>query len=97
MWGLCLSPDICMPAKRWDLGSGYDLELSVCKSEVHLLSPRKLHPLWKQKDPKNHSPKNYSLWTFAAHMTQIQPKKYNFTQFAALFHFLFTKINCYFV
>ena len=30
-------------------------------------------------------------------MTQIAPKKYNLTQFAAFFHFLFIKINYYFV
>ena len=60
------------------------------------LSPRKLHPLLEEKDPKSDSPKNYSFWTFAAHMTQIPPKKYNFTQFAAFYHFLFIKINYYF-
>ena len=57
------------------------------------LSPRKLHPLLEEKDPKNDSPKNYSFWTFAAHMTQISQKEYNFTQFAAFFHFLFIKKN----
>ena len=41
--------------------------------------------------------KTIFFWTFAAHMTQIPPKKYNFTQFAAFFHFLFIKINYYFV
>ena len=45
----------------------------------YILSPRKLHPLLEEKDPKNDSPKNYSFWTFAAHTTQIPPKKYNFT------------------
>ena len=30
-------------------------------------------------------------------MTQIPPKNYNFTQFAAFFHFLFIRINYYFV
>ena len=30
-------------------------------------------------------------------MNQIPPKKNNFTKFAAFFHFLFTKINYYFV
>ena len=63
----------------------------------NLLSPRKLHPLLEEKDPKNDSPKNYSFWIFAATMTQIAPKKYNFTQFAAFFQFLFIKINYYFV
>ena len=61
------------------------------------LSPRKLHPLLEEKDLKNDCPKNYFFWTFATHMTQIPPKKYNFTQFAAFFHFLFIKINYYFV
>uniref|UniRef100_A0A7S4GGH6 Uncharacterized protein n=1 Tax=Eutreptiella gymnastica TaxID=73025 RepID=A0A7S4GGH6_9EUGL len=61
------------------------------------LSPRKLHPLLEEKDPKNDRPENYFFWTFAAHMTEIPPKKYNFTQFAAFFHFLFIQINCYFV
>ena len=61
------------------------------------LSPRKLHPLLEEKDLKNDSPKKYFFWTFATHMTQIPPKKYNFTQFAAFFHFLFIKINYYFV
>ena len=61
------------------------------------LSPRKLHPLLEEKDLKNDRPKNYFFWTFAAHMTQIPPKKYNFTQFAAFFHFLFIEINYYFV
>ena len=41
--------------------------------------------------------KSIFFWTFATHMTQIPPKKYNFTQFAAFFHFLFIKINYYFV
>ena len=61
------------------------------------LTPRKLHPLLEETDPKAEGPKNYSFWTFAAHMTQIPPKKYNFTQFAAFFHFLFIEINYYFV
>ena len=30
-------------------------------------------------------------------MAQMPPKKYNFTQFAAFFHFLLIKINYYFV
>ena len=63
----------------------------------HKLSPRKLHPLLEEEDPNNDSPKNYSFWTFAAHMTQTPPKKYGFTQFAAFFQFLFTKIKYYFV
>ena len=66
------------------------------KNELSL-SPHKLHPLLEEKDPKNDRPKNYFFWTFAAHMTQKPPKKYNFTQFAAFFHFLFIKINYYFV
>ena len=37
------------------------------------------------------------FWRFAAHMTQIPPKKYNFTQFAAFFHCLLIEINYYFV
>ena len=41
--------------------------------------------------------KTIFFWTFAAHLTQIPPKKYSFTQFAAFFHFLFIKINYYFV
>ena len=66
-------------------------------TRAHSLSPRKLHPLLEEKDLKNDRPKNYFFWTFAAHMTQIPPKKYNCTQFAAFFHFLFIKINYYFV
>ena len=54
-------------------------------------------PLLEEKDPKNDRLKNYFFWTFATHMTQIPPKKNNFTQFAAFFHFLFFKINYYFV
>ena len=54
-------------------------------------------PLLEEKDLKNDRLKNYFFWTFATHMTQIPPKKYNFTQFAAFFHFLFFKINYYFV
>ena len=65
--------------------------LSVC------LSPRKLHPLLEEKDLKNDRPNNYFFWTFATHMAQMPPKKYNFTQFAAFFHFLLIKINYYFV
>ena len=61
------------------------------------LSPRKLHPLLEEKDLKNDRPNNYFFWTFATHMAQIPPKKYNFTQFAAFFHFLLIKINYYFV
>ena len=61
------------------------------------LGPRKLHPLLEEKDPKNDIPKNYSFWTFAAHMTQIPPKKYNFTQFTPFLHFLFIKTDYYFV
>ena len=61
------------------------------------ISPGKLHPLLEEKDLKNDRPKNYFVWTFAAHMTQILPKKYNFTQFAVFFHFLFIKVNSYFV
>ena len=51
----------------------------------------------EERDLKNDRPKNYFSWTFAAHVTQIPPKKYNFTQFAAFLHFLFIKINYYFV
>ena len=54
-------------------------------------------PLLEEKDLKNDRLKNYFFWTFATHMTQIPPQKYNFTQFAAFFHFLFFKINYYFV
>ena len=54
-------------------------------------------PLLEEKDLKNDRLKNYFFWTFATHMTQIPPKKYNFNQFAAFFHFLFFKINYYFV
>jgi hypothetical protein len=61
------------------------------------LSPRKLHPLLEEKDLKNDRPNNYFFWTFATHMAQMPPKKYNFTQFAAFFHFLLIKINYYFV
>ena len=57
----------------------------------HTLSPRKLHPRLEEKDPKNDCPKNHSFWTFAAHMTQILPKKFNFTHFAAFFHFCLFK------
>ena len=63
----------------------------------HSLSPRKLHPLLEEKDLKNDCPKNFFFPTFAAHMTQIPPKKCNFTEFAAFFHFLFIEINYYFV
>ena len=63
---------------------------------VHL-SPRKRHPLLEENDLKNDRPKNFFFWTFAPYMTQIPPKKYNFTQFAAFFHFLFIEINYYFV
>ena len=62
-----------------------------------ILSPRKLHPLLEEKDLKNDRPNNYFFWTFATHMAQMPPKKYNFTQFAAFFHFLLIKINYYFV
>ena len=61
------------------------------------LSPRKLHPLLEEKDLKNDRPNNYFFWTFATHMAQMPPKKYNFTQFTAFFHFLLIKINYYFV
>ena len=61
------------------------------------LSPRKLHPLLEEKDLKNDRPNNYFFWTFATHMAQMPPKKYNFTQFAAFFDFLLIKINYYFV
>ena len=61
------------------------------------LSPRKLHPLLEEEDPENDSPKNYSFRTFATHMTQTGPKKYDFIQFAAFYEFLFTEINYYFV
>ena len=61
------------------------------------LGPRNLHPLLEEKDPKNESPKNYSFWTFAVHMTQKTPKEYKFIQFAAFFHLLFTKRNYFFV
>ena len=44
-------------------------------------------PLLEEKDLKNDRLKNYFPWTFATHMTQIPPKKYNFTQFAAFFSF----------
>ena len=55
------------------------------KTIREFLSPRKLHPLLEEKDPKDDSPKNYSFLTFAAHMPQIPPKTYNFTQFTLLF------------
>ena len=55
------------------------------------LSPRKLHPLLQEKDPKNDSPKNYSFWIFEAHMP------YNCTQFAAFTHPLFIENNYCFV
>ena len=45
-------------------------------------------PFWKRRTQNNDSPKNYSFLTFAAHMTQIPPKEYNFTEFAAIFQFL---------
>ena len=45
-----------------------------CKLVYYNLSPHKLHPLLEEKDLKNDRPKNYFLWTFAAHMTQIPPK-----------------------
>ena len=61
------------------------------------LSPRKLHPLLEEEEPQNDRTKNYSFWTFATHMTQTPPKKYDFIQFAAFFQSLFTKINYYFV
>ena len=67
-----------------------------CK-QPYFLSPRKLHPLLEEKDLKNDRPKNYFFWTFAAHMTQIPPKKYKFTQLAAFFHFLLIEKNYYFV
>ena len=73
------------------------LKLSSKKKGSHQLSPRKLHPLLEEKDLKNDGPKNCSFWTFAAHMTQIPPNKYNFNQFAAFFHFMFIKINYFFV
>ena len=63
------------------------------RKRQELLSPRKLQLLLEQEDQKSDSPKNYSFWTFAAHMTQIPPKRYNFTQFAAFFKFLFFEIN----
>ena len=66
-------------------------------SMPHHLSPRKQHPLLEEEEPKNDSPKNYSFWTFATHMTQTPPNKYDSTQFAAFFQFLSTKINEYFV
>ena len=62
-----------------------------------ILSSRKLHPLLEEKDLKNDRPKTFFFWTLEAHMNQIPPKKHNFTQFAAFFHFLFIKINYYFV
>ena len=70
---------------------GYRHWVSYC------LSPRKLHPLLEEKDLKNDRPNNYFFWTFATHMAQMPPKKYNFTQFAAFFHFLLIQINYYFV
>ena len=39
------------------------------------LSPRKLHPLLEAASAKNGSRKNYSVWTFAAHMNQTPQKK----------------------
>ena len=68
------------PAKDAEPGEN---DLPACIH--HGLSPRKLHLLLEEKDPKNDSPKNYFFWTFAANMTQVPPKKYNFTQFAAYF------------
>ena len=74
------------------------LDVDVPRREVaQILSPRKLHPLLEEKDLKNDRPNNYFFWTFATHMAQMPPKKYNFTQFAAFFHFLLIKINYYFV
>ena len=66
-------------------------------SSHHHLSPRKLNPLLEEEDPKPDSPKKDSFWTFARHMTEAPPKKYDFIQFSAFFQFLFTKINYYFV
>ena len=73
---------------------------SVCTLEMATivnLAHANCTPLLEEKDLKNDRLKNYLFWTFATHMTQIPPKKYNFTQFAAFFHFLFFKINYYFV
>ena len=64
---------------------------------VNPLAHANCTPLLEEKDLKNDRLKNYFFWTFATHMTQIPPKKYNFTQFGAFFHFLFFKINNYFV
>ena len=71
--------------------------LCVDRHSGYVLAHANCNPLFEEKDLKNDRLKNYFFWTFATHMTQIPPKKYNFTRFAAFFHFLFFKINYYFV
>ena len=68
-----------------------------CVLRIRFLSTRQLHPLLEEKDRKSDSPKNYSFWSFAAHITQTPPKNHNFTPFAAFCQLLFIKINYYFV
>ena len=74
-----------------------DLEQKITTWQREVLAHANCTPLLEEKDLKNDRLKNHFFWTFATHMTQIPPKKYNFTQFAAFFHFLFFKINYYFV
>ena len=73
------------------------LALMGTLESLKILAHANCTPLLEEKDLKNDRLKNYFFWTFATHMTQIPPKKYNFTKFAAFFHFLFFKINYYFV
>ena len=71
--------------------------LSVGVRDESILAHANCTPLLEEEDLKNDRLKNYFFWTFATHMTQITPEKFNFTQFAAFFHFLFFKINYFFV
>ena len=83
-------PDARRPSQRREQGV-------PASAPLILLAHGNCTPLLEDKDLKNDRLKNYFFWTFATHMTRIPPKKYNFTQFAAFFHFLSFKINYYFV
>ena len=77
----------------------FHLSFDLCRAKKvssrspneHSLSPRKLHLLLEEKDLKSHSQKNSSFWTFAAHMTQIPPKKYNLPNLLLFFTFCLLK------